>query len=202
MSMIKDPINVIITGVGGQGNVLASQVVAGAAVETGYFVSVGETYGASQRGGSVMSHVRISKDRQYGPLIPRGQADIIIGFEPLETLRVLLDYGNPGTCAIYNTRPIYPIGCLSGQEQYPEISQLEQAISEITSKACSIKATDLAMEAGSPLAANMVMTGALAGSGLLPLDLSYYKEVVSLLFKDKILELNLKALELGINAVG
>ena len=86
--LIKDPLNIVICGVGGQGNILASELLGSALVDKGYFVSVGETYGASQRGGSVMSHVRVSLTTEYGVLIPRGQADIIVGFEPIETLRV------------------------------------------------------------------------------------------------------------------
>ncbi|MBC7325475.1 MAG: 2-oxoacid:acceptor oxidoreductase family protein, partial [Moorella sp. (in: Bacteria)] len=75
--MTEQPVNLIIAGVGGQGNVLASQIVAGAAVEEGFTVAVGETFGASQRGGSVMSHVRITRGKAIGPLIPRGKADLV-----------------------------------------------------------------------------------------------------------------------------
>ena len=78
MALDKDPLNLIITGVGGQGNVLASQIVASAGIKEGLFVTVGETYGASQRGGSVMSHVRFSATAQFGPLISEGQADIVV----------------------------------------------------------------------------------------------------------------------------
>lgn len=86
--MTKDPYNVIVTGVGGQGNVLASQLIGSVMVELGYKVTIGETYGASQRGGSVMSHLRISKNRQYGPLIPPKCADLVIALEPSEAARV------------------------------------------------------------------------------------------------------------------
>jgi indolepyruvate ferredoxin oxidoreductase beta subunit len=79
------PLNVIITGVGGQGNVLASQIVGKAAVHRDFNVTIGETFGLSQRGGPVMSHIRLSRDSSYGPLIPPHMAHIIIGLEPLET---------------------------------------------------------------------------------------------------------------------
>ena len=78
-----DPLNIVICGIGGQGNVLASEVLGSAMSEMGYSVAVGETYGASQRGGSVMSHVRVSESREMSVLIPSGRAHIIIGFEPL-----------------------------------------------------------------------------------------------------------------------
>ena len=89
MALDKDPLNLIITGVGGQGNVLASQIVASAGIKEGLYVTVGETYGASQRGGAVMSHVRFSARAQCSPLISEGQADIVVGLEPVEALRVM-----------------------------------------------------------------------------------------------------------------
>ena len=99
----KEPLNIIITGVGGQGNVLLSQLVGRVLVRAGFHVTIGETYGASQRGGAVMSHLRVSRKMQYGPLIGEGHADVIVGLEPLETLRVIAQYGNPGV-AVSPTR--------------------------------------------------------------------------------------------------
>jgi len=104
----KDPLNLIITGVGGQGNVTISLVIGNALVSEGYLVTIGETYGASQRGGPVMSHVRISKETQYSPFIPEGRADIILGMEPVETLRMLRQFGNPDVLTIINPRPWRP----------------------------------------------------------------------------------------------
>ncbi|MBC7105952.1 MAG: 2-oxoacid:acceptor oxidoreductase family protein, partial [Firmicutes bacterium] len=170
--------NLIITGVGGQGTVLASQVVAAAAVDSGLLVAVGETFGASQRGGSVMSHVRISRDRRYGPLIPRGRATIVVGFEPLETLRVLLNYGNPSTRVIMNLRPNYPPGVLTGSNVYPDPGTLEEAVRRISAGLLAFNATELAIRAGSPVTANLVMTGALAGSELLPIAVTAYERVI------------------------
>ena len=87
--------NVVICGIGGQGNILASGLMGSALVEMGYKVAVGETYGASQRGGSVMSHLRVSDDVERGVLIPEGKADVVVAFEPVEALRILRVYGNP-----------------------------------------------------------------------------------------------------------
>ncbi|MFH1757501.1 MAG: 2-oxoacid:acceptor oxidoreductase family protein, partial [Pseudomonadota bacterium] len=86
MNPEKDSYNLIITGVGGQGNVLSSQLIGQAFVHKGYFTTIGETYGASQRGGSVMSHIRISSKKQLSPLIPKGKADVIVALEPVEAL--------------------------------------------------------------------------------------------------------------------
>ncbi|WP_051276091.1 indolepyruvate oxidoreductase subunit beta [Desulfovirgula thermocuniculi] len=190
--------NLIITGVGGQGTVLASHVVAAAAVESGFLVAVGETFGASQRGGSVTSHVRISRYRRYGPLIPRHRATIIVGFEPLETLRALLNYGNPLTRVIMNLHPNYPLGVLSGADTYPETQALMEAVRRISAGVLAFNATEIAHHMGSPVAANMVMTGALAGSELLPMAVPAYEKVIGELFSGPARQLNLKAFRAGV----
>ncbi len=91
----KDPVNIIITGVGGQGNVMASRILSNMLVRKGFYVTIGETFGASQRGGSVMSHIRVSADSTWSPQIPKGKADIVVTLEPIEAIRVLMSYGNP-----------------------------------------------------------------------------------------------------------
>ncbi len=197
--MEKDPLNLIITGVGGQGNILASQITATAAIKDGFFVSIGETYGASQRGGSVMSHVRFSKEFQYGPLISAGEADIILGFEPLETLRVLVEYGHDETDVIFNPRPNYPIGVLTGQFKYPDIEGLMKNISELARSAKVVKATELAKDLGAMVAQNVVMVGALAASRLISVSEKNYEECITELFEDKKKrDFNLKAFKLGV----
>jgi len=90
----KDPYNLIITGVGGQGNVMASRVLSNMLVRKGYYVTIGETFGASQRGGSVMSHIRVSASSAWSPQIPQGRADMVVSLEPIEAIRVLKTYGN------------------------------------------------------------------------------------------------------------
>jgi len=197
----SDLINIVITGVGGQGNILASQLVAQAAIEEGWFSSIGETYGASQRGGSVMSHVRLSRGYQVGPLIPRGEADVVVGFEPLETLRVLLDYGNPDTRVIVNPRPTYPIGVMTGAITYPEVSKIVAAMSGAVAKVCVVPATDLAQEKGVAIAQNVVMVGALAGSGFLPLKVESFHRALRESFSHDKLELNLGAFSSGIAGI-
>ena len=106
----SDPYNVIITGVGGQGNVMASRVLGNMLSLKGLFVTIGETFGASQRGGSVMSHLRISAASSFSPQIPKGKAHMVVSLEPTEAIRVLKDYGNSQTMALCNTRPIHPVG--------------------------------------------------------------------------------------------
>ena len=194
----KDPLNVIVTGVGGQGNVLVSQFMGRALVRAGYHVTIGETYGASQRGGAVMSHLRISRQAQYGPLIPAGQANVILGLEPVETLRVLAQYGNPAVTVITNSRPVYPLAVAIGAAHYPTVDEIMGALEELSSSAWLINATDIAVELGAPILANVVMVGALVGAGLLPLG----PEEIELEFQESIpgdrLELNLKAFRRGL----
>ena len=108
-----DPYNVIITGVGGQGNVMASRILGNMLSRKGLSVTIGETFGASQRGGSVMSHLRVSKESSWSPQIPRGQCHLVISLEPTEAMRVLATYGNPGIKVLCNTRSIHAIGVIS-----------------------------------------------------------------------------------------
>ena len=201
MSQNKDSSNLIITGVGGQGNVLASQLIGQAFVGKGYFVTIGETYGASQRGGPVMSHIRISKKKQRSPLIPRGKGDILVAMEPVEALRVLAVYGNPDVVALVNTRPIYPIDVTTGEEPYPELDDIKKRIDELSTSAYYIDATEKAIQMGSPILGNMIMVGALLELKLLPISLSEFCDTLSRNLSDKKLDVNLKAIEEGRKAV-
>jgi len=197
VSSKNEPYNLIITGVGGQGNVLSSQLIGQALVSKGYFVTIGETYGASQRGGSVMSHMRISSQKQLSPLIPKGKADIVVALEPVEGLRVLTVYGNPETIVIANTRPIYPVDVTSGQEKYPENEEIEKSLASLSRRVYSIPATEKAMEMGSPILGNMIMIGALLELELLPLSAEEFQETLAKNFDEKRLKINLQALEEG-----
>jgi len=194
----KDPLNVIVTGVGGQGNVLVSQFMGRALVRAGYHVTIGETYGASQRGGAVMSHIRISRQAQYGPLIPSGQADVILGLEPVETLRVLAQYGNPRVTVITNSRPVYPLAVAIGAARYPTVEEIMSALEELSASAWLINATDIAMELGAPILANIIMVGALVGAGVLPLRPEEVEQEFQESLSDERLEMNLRAFRRGL----
>jgi indolepyruvate ferredoxin oxidoreductase beta subunit len=194
----KDPINLIISGVGGQGTVLVSRLIGQALLEDVYQVTIGETYGASQRGGSVASHVRISKNAQYSPITPEGKADIILGLEPVESLRILGLYGSPKTFVITNTRPIYPMAVATGETEYPRLENVKQGISELAQKAWYIDASELAIKLGAPLLTNMVMVGALISTGLLPLKREMFERQLEVSFQGERLTLNLKAFTMGL----
>jgi indolepyruvate ferredoxin oxidoreductase beta subunit len=193
----RETYNLIITGVGGQGNVLSSQLIGQALVGKGYFVTIGETYGASQRGGSVMSHIRVSSKKQLSPLIPRGKADIVIGLEPVEALRVMTVYGNSQTVVISNTRPVYPVDVTSGDEKYPEEEEIRDALKGLSRKVYYVPATEKAIEMGSPILGNMIMMGALLELNLLPLSSAEFQKTLGKNFKEARLETNLRALEEG-----
>lgn len=194
---MTDPLNVVIAGVGGQGNILASQVLASAMVHEGLFVNIGETYGAAQRGGSVNSQVRISAKREFGPLIPANQAHAIIGFEPIETMRVLPTLANPETLVIFNDRPMYPAAVLSGQAEYPSNEEVMAEMTALIKDVRCIEATDLAAQAGNAKAVNVVMLGCLAGTGVLPVKDETFTVVFGELFSGKNLDVNKKAFQLG-----
>jgi indolepyruvate ferredoxin oxidoreductase, beta subunit len=195
-TLMKDPFNLTITGVGGQGNVVISQILGEALVAQGYRVVVSETYGTSQRGGDVTSHIRISKDTQYSPLPGIGSADIILGMEPLETFRTLGKFGSPKVTTIVNPKPIYPQSVLIGQAKYPDIDALLDAIKKLSAKMWLINAVDVAKELGNGRAANMVLIGALLGSGVVPLDRSSIEPLIRQYFP-KAVDINLKALDKG-----
>jgi len=195
MTLEKDPLNLIIAGVGGQGNILASQIVATAGTKERLYVTVSETYGASQRGGPVMSHVRFSAKAQCGPLIPEGEADIIVGLEPIEVLRIIADYGNPRTRVIVSPRPIYPISVLSGQAKYPPVEEVMQKLGGVVAEVRVIKAIE---EGETGLAANVVMVGALAGSGMVPIGIKNFEESLKEIVSPRDLDLNLQAFKKGV----
>jgi len=200
--MLKtDPYNLIITGVGGQGNVLASRVLGNMLSRKGLQVTIGETFGASQRGGSVMSHLRISAGGDWSPQIPKGRAHLIAALEPIETLRVLMDYGNPSVKALCNTRPIHPVGVISGNQAYPDMADLQSWIEELTGAAWFVNATETAMKLGGPIFGNILMIGALAGLGELPLDREDFEAVISETVPEDKVAVNLTAFDQGTEMV-
>jgi indolepyruvate ferredoxin oxidoreductase beta subunit len=196
-----DPLNIIICGVGGQGNILASELLASALVEKGFYTTVGETYGASQRGGSVMSHVRVSLAYLFGPLIPLEGADIIVGFEPIETLRVVRVYANGKTQLILNTHPNYPMGVLNGRDRYPEIKAIEAELSQRCGRVYSFDASRMAIDAGDPQTANVTLLGAMAALDGFPLEKSDFEAVLASRLKGNVLALNLSAFAAGYDQI-
>jgi indolepyruvate ferredoxin oxidoreductase beta subunit len=160
-------------------------------------VTIGETYGSSQRGGAVMSHIRISSKKQRSPLIPVGKADVVVGLEPVEAIRVLIPFGNPDVISLINTRPFYPVDVNAGEAAYPDMEVVKKTIEDLSREVHYIDATEKALQMGSPILGNMIMVGLLLELNLLPFSLEDFHEVLLQTFgKDK-MTLNIQALEEG-----
>ncbi len=198
----QDPCNLIITGVGGQGNVLASKVLGNILTGKGMDVTVGETFGATQRGGSVMSHLRISTRSSWSPQIPRGMAHVIIALEPIEALRVLSVYGNPETLIISNDRPVYPVGVICGDMDYPEQKDIRRWLTTFSRALYLLPATDAAVKLGAPILANIILLGVLAGTGALPFERTDFARVIERMMPLEKVEINLTAFDLGMQMAG
>ncbi len=187
----------VFIGVGGQGNLLASRLLGDASLLKGIPVVVSEIHGMAQRGGIVESAVLMGD--VTSPIVSNAEADVLIGFEPLETLRGL-GKCNKDTLVITNTRPLPPFTASVGQGIYPPIEEIMALIQGKAKKVISLDGNKLAAEAGNPLSLNMVMLGALIGSGAIPIGPDDMKEVISTSTKKAFLESNLKAFDLGLES--
>lgn len=185
--------NIMIVGVGGQGTLLTSRLLGAAAMNEGFDVKVSEVHGMSQRGGSVVTYVKYG-EKIASPLIEVGEADIILAFEQLEAAR-WLKYMKPDGRMIVNTRKIDPMTVITGAATYPEgvLEKLEAAGAKVT----ALDALELAVEAGSPKAVNVVLVGVMAAG--MDLDKEVWINAIKETVPAKFLELNLKAFELGYN---
>lgn len=201
MSGNRGMTNLIITGVGGQGNVLAARVLASVALAEGYEVTVGDVYGITQRGGSVASHVRWIKGRPLPPSVPQNSLDILLAFEPIEALRMLTKYGNRETVAIVNDTPTIPIGAQIGRFDYPGLTDVWKVLRRLSSDLKILKATSIAHELGNIQVLNMVMLGALCGSGFVPLGIKTFKKTIKSLVSKRFVEIDLSALKAGYESI-
>lgn len=190
---------IVIAGVGGQGTLLATRLIAETAIRMGLQVRIGETYGMAQRGGPVMGHIQIGE--AYSPQIRPGEADALLGFEIAEATRRGVTYLKEGGLAIVNSKKLPPVEVISGMRRYPEEGELLKLLKKVTGKVSVLDATKLAEKAGDPIATNIVMLGALAASGILPFSeddiIATMKESIPARF----LELNTKAFRLGAGAL-
>lgn len=199
--LIKDPFSLIIIGVAGQGNVMTSFLVCNALVNQGYKVTFSQTYPAQQRGGSVINYIRISRDICASPIIPEGRADVIVGMEPMEAMRMLNQYGNPGVASIVNPRAIHPMDTSGQGTKYPEVDKLLGHIKALSAKTWIVPASTEARRLGNPIIANVILTGVLAGTGLLPLDRETMIHVIQERFP-RAFDINMKAFDKGIELAG
>ena len=156
-------LNIIITGVGGQGVVLMSEILGNAAVRSGLHVLGSEVLGMSQRGGSVFSNIRFG-DAIYGPMVPEGKCDLLCALEPSEALRHTQCL-NRHSIVILNTRMVIPATVSLGECDYPKLEQIEDKLRAVAGKVITLDAQELAEKAGSRQSVNVVMLGALFGCG-------------------------------------
>ena len=186
--------NIMIVGVGGQGSLLASKMLGKLLLSQGYDVKVSEVHGMSQRGGSVVTYVRYG-EKVYSPIIDKGTADFIISFEKLEAAR-WVPYLKKGGKIIMSTQEIDPMPVIIGAAQYPEnlVEKMQAAGADVD----AIDALDLAMQAGSSKAVNLVLMGRL--SKYIDATQEAWMEALEACVPPKFLELNKKAFALGRNA--
>ena len=182
-------------GVGGQGVIVMSELMGQAVVDDGLNVRGSEALGMAVRGGSVVSTVRVGSE-VYGPLIPMGKADILVGMEPAEALRNAVCLSKSGL-VVLNTRHVFPFTVSLGQCEYPALGEIIERLEGIARQVITLDATRLAEEAGSPLAANIVMLGALFATGRLPVKEDTIKKAIRSRFSDRLAPLNLRAFDLG-----
>lgn len=181
---------------GGQGVVLISELLGNAAVSDGLNVRGSEIRGMAVRGGSVVSTIRLGSE-VYGPLTPMGKGDILIGLEPSEALRNSI-YLSKSSIVILNTEPIIPFTVTLGQGGYPSLDGILAKLNRVSSKVVRLDATQIAEEAGSPMAANIVMLGAAFGTGRLPIKIETIQEAIQARFPaKKLASVNIRAFDLG-----
>jgi indolepyruvate ferredoxin oxidoreductase beta subunit len=189
--------NILLAGVGGQGTVLASKLLAQCGMDKGQNARTAETIGMAQRGGCVVSHVRIGNN-MYSPLIPKGEADLIIGFEPAEAVRCL-DYLKPGGKIVVSKRAIKPTtDALSGASY--DVSEMIDFLKSKVKDTVVIDGEKICLESGSTRSLNIALLGAAAGCGALGFDENDLKASILKLIP-KHVDANLKALRLGTESV-
>lgn len=187
--------NIVLAGVGGQGTLLAAEVIGSAAVSDGLDVRVSEIHGMAQRGGAVVSNVRIGEGVLASTVLD-GQADVLLGFEPLETVRNLKSTSEK-TLVIMNTQRIPPTELAAKNAEYPSVEEVLAKIHVFTGKVIVVEAAELAKKAGNRLAQNSVMLGALAAVEGFPVKTESLLKALRELVPKKHVEMNLKAFELG-----
>ncbi len=188
------PTRLIIVAVGGQGNLLASRVIGEAALMANVPVRMSEIHGMAQRGGVVESSI-VFGDAQ-STIISDGEADVLVGFEPSETLRAL-NKCHPNTIVISNLAPLSPFTVTVGSGIYPDLKVIQSLIRSKTAKLIAFNAESLAREAGNILSVNMVLLGALIQTGKIPLTEETVKDAIRTKTKKAFVVTNLKAFELG-----
>lgn len=191
--------SIVIAGVGGQGTLLASKILAAAAQAKGLFVRTSETIGMAQRGGSVSSHLRIDA-KDVSPIIPEGHGDILLAFEPAEAVRMIPRLRPEAKCAV-NIDRIIPTNVALGKGAYLGDEYID-VLKKLYPGTLFFEGSGLALKAGDIRALNVVMLGAAAGAGILPFEAEDILAAIRECVKPKLLAMNEKAFSLGMDAAG
>jgi indolepyruvate ferredoxin oxidoreductase beta subunit len=192
-----DNYRVYLTGVGGQGTLLATTVLAQASILAGHEAVTSEVHGMAQRGGVVESTVMIGGIKS--PIISDGEADVLLGFEPVETYRAMRKC-SARSVVVSNTVPTVPYSVAIGKGNYPDVEKIFDYIRSQVKQLSTVNAQELAKQAGSVLATNIVMLGALARSKALPIPKEAFEETIQTKTKQQFVDMNLQAFELGFSA--
>jgi len=194
---MKNKTNIVLTGVGGQGVITASNILGKAAVAAGVNVFVSEVHGMAQRGGSVNCAVRLGD--VSGPLVPSGEADVILSAEPIEALRYI-HFSNKKTIIITDSTPIIPFTVSTGEGEYPDLEKVFKEL-EKYGKLYKFDAVKIAKESGSVITKNIVLLGALAAIDVLPFDKKILLDTLLESVPAKYKDMNKKAFENGFKAI-
>ena len=186
-------LDLLMTGAGGQGIILASDIIGEAALAAGYDVKKTDTLGMAQRGGSVVSHVRIAR-QVWSPLIKEGAGDILVAFEKLEAAR-WGHYLRPGGIAIVNNHAIPPLSVSLGNERYPSDEEIADVLKRQTDRIYFVDGTSRARELGDVRALNMFMLGCL--SFFVPLKVHIWKDSLCQCLPSKLQKINIAAFDQG-----
>ncbi|MGC8670721.1 MAG: indolepyruvate oxidoreductase subunit beta [Thermoprotei archaeon] len=199
--MAERSLDMVVCGVGGQGTLVLSSIVAAAAVLAGLKVVAGETHGQAQRGGTASSHVRIREKEEPAPLIPMGSADVLLSLEFWEGMRYA-KYLKKGGLAIVSTDRMIPVTASAGLTKYPTPEEFKKYMGAVTDNVRLVDAGKVARSVGEPRATNSVLLGVLAREFQLPFDVETLKKGISLYVPKRAVDVNLKAFEAGLSGEG
>lgn len=178
---MRDPFNILVAGVGGQGNLVCGRVLAEASVRSGLRPVVGDTFGASRRGGSVLTHLRIGKT-DWAPLVPKGEVDILLGLEPLEALRAALEYAGNRTVAIISQTKIPTVDVNNEKIEYPSLEKIIDSLNKLCKEVIVLDAEEALTRTGSMKMLNSYVLGAMSALTQTPLAPNVVRESLQSIF--------------------
>ena len=178
---MRDPFNILVAGVGGQGNLVCGRVLADASAQSGLRPVVGDTFGASRRGGSVLTHLRIGKT-DWAPLIPKGEVDIILGLEPLEALRAAVEFAGDRTVAIISQTKIPTVDINNEKYEYPSLEEIIDSLNKLCKQVIVLDAEETLTRIGSMKMLNSYILGAMGSLTQSPLPMKVIRESLQSIF--------------------